>query len=173
MYGMNTQSGTRFNYTCNGTGHTVSVSGPRADETVMAVVVGRLARTDFEGLAVEVASDGRQFEQQDRLDEIPDQIAELMDAYRSGQLSGGIVFAQVGKLEAEKGELEAQRDRELDQALTGRMAVAVSADDFDGLDVTRQRSVIEAVLTAVTVAPSRKGQPWTPDRLTYAWRMSR
>jgi hypothetical protein len=171
MYGMNTQSGTRFNYTCHGSGHTVSVSGPRADETVTAVVVGQLARTDFDVVGVETARSIGPFDQQARLDDIADKIAELMAAYKAGQLSAGIAFAQVAELETEKDGLEAARDRLLDQVATGRSAIAVSADDFGNLDTDRQRSVIEALLEAVTVAPGRKGQAWTPDRLSYAWRV--
>lgn len=168
MYGMRTQSGTRFNYTCRGSGHNVSVSGPRADETVSAVVAGMLDRTDFG--EIESFEAAAPFTQQRRLDEIADKISELMDAYKAGHLSGGLTFAQVGELEAEKGELEAQRDRALDNAMTSRTAISVSADDFAGLDLARQRSVIEALLKSVVVAPSRRGVAWSPERLSFVWR---
>lgn len=45
------------------------------------------------------------------------------------------------------------------------------SDALPDLDVDRQRAIVESLVEAVVVAKaSRRGAPWTPDRLQVVWR---
>jgi hypothetical protein len=46
-------------------------------------------------------------------------------------------------------------------------------DLFIGLDVDKQRAVVEQLLDAVVAAPAQaKGARWTKDRLSYIWKQA-
>lgn len=168
MYGSRTPSG--HAYVCQVDGgaagsHTVSISGAPTDEAVSAVVVGRLR-----GETLHAGTDtAAAFEHADRLAEIPDKIAELMGEYNTGRLSGAVVFPQVAKLEAEQADLSAERDRYI-AATSGPNMREADPETFEDLDTDRQRLIVEKLLEAVVIAATRKGAPWTPDRITYVWR---
>ncbi|WP_182481182.1 recombinase family protein [Nocardioides immobilis] len=171
MYGSTTPAG--HAYTCRkdngGAGsHNVSVAGVPTDEAVSAVVVARLQGED---LATSTGDASPEFGQSERLEEIPAKIAELMGEYNAGRLSGAVVFPQVAKLESEQADLTVERDRFIAATSVPDMH-HVDIDGFPMLNTDRQRLIIEQVLEAVVIAPSRKGAPWDPDRITYVWRQS-
>lgn len=162
MFGGATPRG--WNYRCNvgdiDNPHTVTVDGPRTDGLILALVKHLLAEEDL--TTVPPPPPGAQ-----RSEQIPDLIAELMAAFNAGRLSGSVVFPQVEKLEAELAGLRAERAR----WAASTTVAPVAADDLDRLGQDRQRVVVESLLEAVVVAPAaRKGQHWTPDRLTAVWR---
>lgn len=167
MFGSKTPSG--YAYVCQqqdgpAGAHTLSISGAPTDQLVEMVIVRRLGRE-----ALTTTAQAPVFEHADRLGEIPDKIAELMAEYNAGRLSGAVVFPQVAKLEAEQTDLVTERDR----FIASTAAPDVRGADpqaFPDLDTDRQRLIVEALLEAVVVAPSRKGAPWTPDRITFVWR---
>lgn len=169
MYGSKTPSG--HAYICqkqdgSAGAHTVSVSGGPTDELVSKVITARLRG---ETLITAGTSKGVAFEHGDRLAEIPDKIAELMTEYNAGRLSGAVVFPQVAKLEAEQGELAAERDQYIAATAVPDVREA-NPEAFPELDVDRQRLIVEELVEAIVVAPTRKGAPWTPDRITVVWR---
>lgn len=169
MYGTPTPSG--HAYGCRkDTGaagsHTVSIAGVATDEAVTAVV---LARLHGEDLATTSTAGPATFEGSERLAEIPGLIAELMGEYNAGRLSGAVVFPQVAKLENEQAELSADRDRYIAATATPDLRRADPAK-FPDLDTDRQRAILEELLEAVVIAPSRKGAPWSPGRITHVWR---
>jgi site-specific DNA recombinase len=169
MYGTTTPTG--HAYSCRGTSgatgrHTVSIAGAQSDAVVGAVVVARL---DGEELLTGASSSG-EFEHAERLDAIPAKIAELMTEYNAGRLSGAVVFPQVTKLEAEQSELALERDRYISSTAAPDLSL-VDAHKFPELDVERRRLIIEQLLEAVVIAPSRSGAQWDPDRITYVWRV--
>jgi len=51
-------------------------------------------------------------------------------------------------------------------------ATHVTAEAFDTPDMDRRRAIVEQLFEAIVIAPSGKGTPWTPDRITYVWRQS-
>jgi hypothetical protein len=156
-----------YAYRCEGdASHTCSVTGPGADETVAAVVVARLT----EAGPLTAPRESKPFLGRRRLDQIPDLIADLMAAYTAGTLSAAVVFPQVERLEDERAQLEA--DRVAHFAGLPTAPVDVDPQAFDRLDVDRQRALLEALLEAVVVAPSAKGVPFSPERLTFVWRQA-
>lgn len=162
MYGTTTMAG--HAYTCRGTQgldrHTISIAGIPTDDVVAEVIAARLRKVG----AIERPS--KTFPQSERLTEIPEKIAELMAAYNRGQLSGAIVFPQVEALEVEQLELSAERQR----FAMSTSATHVTAEAFDTPDTDRRRAIVEQLFEAIVIAPSSKGTPWTPDRITYVWR---
>ena len=48
----------------------------------------------------------------------------------------------------------------------------ISAEAFDTPDLDRKRAVVDQLFEAIVIAPSSKGTPWTPDRISYVWRRS-
>lgn len=166
MYGSATPAG--HAYACRGRqesagAHTVSIAGEPTDLVVSEVVAARLRQVG----AIEAPR--REFPDADRLATIPEKIAELMAAYNQGQLSGAIVFPQVEALETEQARLSAERQR-----FAGAVAgpTHVTADAFDTPDTARRRAIVEQLFEAIVIAPTGKGTPWTPDRITYVWRQS-
>jgi len=169
MYGTPTPSG--HAYACQqGTSangrHALSITGLLTDAEVEQHVYGRL---QGEPLAVLDAATVT-FEGSERLEAIPGMIAELMGEYNAGRLSGAIVFPQVVKLEEEQADLATERDAFVTSTATPDARNA-DPDTFLDLDVDRRRAIVEQVLEAVVIAPSGKGQPWTPKRISYVWRV--
>jgi site-specific DNA recombinase len=166
MYGTTTAKG--HAYTCRGgqgsdNSHTISIAGAATDEVVAEVVAARLRQAG----ALEVPK--RTFAQSERLSTIPEKISELMEAYNRGQLSGAIVFPQVEALESEQAELSAERQRFV---ASSAGPTHISAEAFDVPDIDRRRAIVESLFEAIVIAPSAKGTPWTPDRISYVWRQS-
>lgn len=166
MYATPTKQG--HAYQCRGGGgvpeHTMSIAGVAADETVSEVMVARLRQLgDLEHAPVDV------FDGSERLSVIPDKIGELMEAYNRGQLSAAIVFPQIEALESEQAALGAARRQHI--AATSRPS-RIDVATFDEATVDRRRAIIEELVEAIVVAPSRKGARWDPDRITYAWRQA-
>ena len=142
----------------------MTIVGPQTEGAVVAVARARVA----EGGDLPAVGDVAPDVDADRVERIPDQVGELMGAYREGRLSAAVVFPQVEALEAELAELQARRARLAEEAAR---PVVSSVDDFDGLGVDRQRAILEALFEAVVVAPAgRRGEPWSVRRLEFVWR---
>lgn len=165
MNGTTTKTG--YAYTCAGgepSNHTVTLAGPQTDRVIVALVKARLSAEQLP--AVETPHDP----DAERLAAIPDMIAELMEAFRSRRLSAAVVFPQVEALEAERAELQTKHDRFI---VATTVPTATTPEALEGLDVDRLRAVIERLVDAVVIAPaSRRGEPWSTDRLTVVWRQS-
>jgi hypothetical protein len=137
------------------------VAGRQTDALIVALVEQRLATVDLTGEALPAP----EWEGEARLRAIPGQIKELMDAFQTGVLSGSIVFPQVQALEAEQADLERSRPK-----AAPKPSVA-TPEAFDGLDVDRQRAVVETLVEAIVVAKAaHRGARWSPDRLEVVWR---
>jgi hypothetical protein len=161
MSGTRTPQGYAYQCCLEGADHTVSITGRQTDALIAETVTRRLASLSLESEPVAAV----EWEGEARLRAIPEQIKELMAAFRSGVLSGAVALPQVSLLEAEQAALE--RDRPAGPPLP----VRASADTFPHLDLDRQRAVVEALVEAVVVVPAiRRGAPWTPERLTLVWR---
>lgn len=161
MHGYRTPTGHAYSCAVEGGDHTVTVAGRQTDDLIVALIEQRLATADLSRETTVPAT----WPGEDRLAAIPLQIKELMAAFNSGQLSGAIVFPQVQALEAEQATLEA------DRPAAAPRPVVVSAEAFPGLDLDRQRAVVETLVEAVVVAKADyKGARWTPDRLEIVWR---
>jgi hypothetical protein len=161
MSGTRTKTGYAYQCCLEGADHTVTVAGKQTDALIAETVARRLASIDLESGPVAAV----EWEGEARLRAIPEQIRELMTAFRSGVLSGAVALPQVGLLEAEQATLERERPA------GPPLPVRANAETFPGLDLDRQRAVVEALVEAVIVVPAiRRGAPWTPERLTLVWR---
>lgn len=139
----------------------VTIAGAQTDALVRLVVEQRLASVDLSGEAVAPV----EWEGEARLRQVPGQIAELMAAFKAGRVSGAVTWPAISDLEAEQAALEKARPR---AAATPAVA---TPEAFPGLDVDRQRAVVETLLEAVVVAKAaHRGARWTPDRLEIVWR---
>lgn len=153
-------------YTCSGepANHSVTITGPQTEAAVLALVRARLADETLPATPAAAATAPTAA----RVEQIGQLLAELMGAYRAGQLSAAIVFPQVEALEAERAELEAERARTV---AASAMPTVAGVEQLDALDLDRQRAVLETLFEAVVVQPAgRRGEPWTPERLTFVWR---
>lgn len=155
-------------YVCgghDGARHTVTGSGKALDTIVQDAVA-----EDLERRRVETAKP-TPFAGDERLGQIGGQITELMSAYRSGVLSGAIVFGQIELLEAEQAELQSARRRyEVDLA-TAFVSVDVTPEEFIAKDVDQRRATIEKRVAAVLLAPTQqRGNKFDTDRVQIVWR---
>lgn len=168
MYG-NAQGNTHY-YRC-GCGN--SASGRGTDAFVREVVV------NYADLIAEVSTDGSPPDRaaavaaQGRVDELGARLAETMEAYRAGRLTGAVAFPLAEQLEAGRARALAERDR-LEAALVAATdaATTVDADTWDGLPTDAQRAIAERLLSAVYVrrAASPTGNRFDPARLDPVWR---
>lgn len=150
-------------YSCTGFGHALSLSSA-ADDAVSALVLARLAHED------EIAEPETTWSDAERLEDVEGQIAELMAAFRARRLSGAVVFGSVEELERERDDLRAER-RRWEASTAGPRIVAMDAEAWGALDVSRRRAIIERLMTAVIVAPpTKRSNRFDPDRLAVVWR---
>jgi len=50
--------------------------------------------------------------------------------------------------------------------------ITATPDAFPGLDLDRQRAIVDTLVEAVVVAKAKhRGARWTPDRLEVVWRV--
>ncbi len=160
-HGFRTKQGHAYACSSEGKGHSVTIAGRQTDALIVTLVEQRLATIDLSAEPVKAA----EWEGEARLRAIPKQIAELMQAFNAGVLSGAIIFPQVQALETEQAKLERERP-----TAPTRLIVA-SAEAFPTLDIDRQRAVVDSLVEAVVVAKAdRRGSPWTPKRLGVVWR---
>lgn len=161
MHGYRTAHGHAYSCSVEGQDHTVTVAGRQTDDLLTLLITERLRTVDLSGETVEAPA----WEGETRLAAIPGQIKELMAAYNQGVLSGAIVFPQVQALEAEQARLEGERPA------AAPRPVKASPDAFPGLDVDRQRAVVDSLIEAVVVAKAEhRGARWSPERLQVVWR---
>jgi site-specific DNA recombinase len=161
MHGYRTAHGHAYSCGVEGQDHTVTIAGRQTDDLLTTLVTQRLASVDLSAEPVRP----QEWEGEARLRQIPGQIKELMAAFNGGVLSGAVVFPQVQALEAEQARLEGERPAAAPRPVTA------SPDAFPGLDLDRQRAVVEALIEAVVVAKApHKGARWSPDRLQVVWR---
>lgn len=166
LYGMPTPRGYAYSCQREGSGHSCTIQGPKTDALVTALAMARMATVDLNAEADDAPQEPPA--EDARLARIPQLIAELLDAFNAGQLSGPIVFPQIKRLEEERVTLEAQRSERIKATAT---PTPVNVEQFTSLDMERQRAILESLLDAVVVAPAkRRGEPWTPGRITPAWK---
>lgn len=165
MHGYRTRTG--HAYTCaaayggGGADHTCTIAGAQTDALLRLLVAGRLASEDLS----DVPAPREEWDGEARLRRIPGQVRELMDAYKSGAIPAAVAFPAVQELQEEQARLEAERP-----AAPPR-PVAVSADDLGGLDLDRERAVVESLVAAVVVAKApHRGARWSADRVEVVWR---
>lgn len=157
----------RFYYVCQGRPgdkHTVSVSGRATDEFVERLVLRRLAAEPVETPEVVFSGDGR-------LEVIRAAIRELMEAHRTGQLSGALVFPQVQQLEQEREQLDAER-RAFIRETAGPPVDRITPEQWEEMGTDKRRAVVFTLIDAMLVRPNTKPQRnWMDyERLEVVWR---
>lgn len=125
-----------------------------------------LARLAQEGLETpEVVFSG-----DSRLKVVREAILELMDAHRTGQLPGAIVFPQVQQLEQEREQLDAQRGEYI-RATSGPSVDQIDSATWGQMSTDKRRAVVETLISAVLIRPSTKtSNRMDYDRLEVVWR---
>lgn len=158
------KSETFFMYSCrsvdSGGCAKISISGPRLDQQVTKLVLAYLDRP--------LETDSKPFEGQARLDEIAAKIAELMTAYRSGEMSGSLVFPSIKELEDEQRELQAQSasHKKVMQKVT------TPAKEWEKLNLDRQQTIIGEIFECFVIMPADPAKPgvYNEDRVKPEWR---
>jgi DNA invertase Pin-like site-specific DNA recombinase len=137
------------------------------DDTVEAVVVGRLSQPDAASiLAPDVNLDALRAEAIE-LRERRDALAALL---ADGLLSASAVAEQSGKLTRRLTEVEGRITAALGDSPASRL---VAADDvaaaWEALEVRSRKAVVDTLVT-VTVLPAGKGARFSPDQVRIEWR---
>jgi hypothetical protein len=160
------RSDTFFMYGCrsvdSGGCAKVAISGPQLDKQITALVLAYLNQP------LE-AVDDKPFEGQARLDEVTDKIAELMTAYRSGDMPGSLVFPSVKELEDEQRVLQSQAAKHVRL----KRKVTTAAEEWEHIGLERQQAILDEMFEAVVIMPARKdGKPgvYYPDRVKPIYR---
>jgi site-specific DNA recombinase len=139
-----------FAYNCrsvdSGGCGSVSISGPRADAQIIELVLAYLNQS--------VKVEDKPFGGQARLDELTGKIAELMTAYRSGELSGSIVFPSIKQLEEEQRALR----RDAAKYLWSQSKITTAAGEWPTLGLDRQQAIIDIVFETIVILPAKNGK---------------
>jgi DNA invertase Pin-like site-specific DNA recombinase len=159
---------TVFAYSCkvptSGGCGKVSITGPRVDGMVKALVLEYLADR-------RVDSEAGPWSGQGELAAVTERVEELMSAFTAGELSGEVVFPAVSKLEAQAGELREARSAWTREQVAITSRPADIAEAWPTLDLDQQRAVIASVLHSVVVKPSgNRGPVFDPSRVEAVWR---
>ncbi|HEV2343156.1 MAG TPA: recombinase family protein [Actinocrinis sp.] len=160
---------TFFTYNCRsqdsgGCGLT-AISGPRLEEQITCLVLAYLDQP-IEAAEPEVAPGTA------RLDEVTAKIAELMTAYRAGDMSGSIVFPSIKELEDEQKKLRSQVAQQVRKA----KHVTSAAEEWPTLALERKQAILDELFEAIVIAPAKnvriKGVQTVYDenRVTVVWR---
>jgi site-specific DNA recombinase len=137
----------------------VSINGPKLDEQIEKLVLGYT-----KGRVVEAPE--AVWEGQERLEQVGRQIAELMDNYRSGGLSGALAFPAIKALEDEQSALQAQRGK---QVRAQKKATPIKGE-WPDWDLDDRRAFITSILEAVIINPAvKRGLPYDPARVVPVW----
>jgi hypothetical protein len=138
----------------------ISISGPRLDQQITDLVL------DYLNEPVEV--EDRPFAGQARLDELGGKIAELMTAYRSGELSGSIAFPSIKQLEDEQRLLQ----REAGKYIRSQNKITTAAAEWPSLGFDRQQAIIDAIFETIVILPAENGKSgkYNPARVQPVYR---
>jgi site-specific DNA recombinase len=122
----------------------VSISGPKLEQQITAEVLSILSEpyeppTDIP------------FEGEERLAEVTDKIAELMQSYLAGGLSGSIVFPVIKKLEDEQRSLQAAAAKHRKKQ---RPVILTAAEQWDLLDFAQKQGAIAQLFEVIVIKPS-------------------
>ncbi|WP_327313347.1 recombinase family protein [Streptomyces sp. NBC_01235] len=139
----------------------VAISGPRLDKQITALVLAYLSQP------IDAVED-TPFEGQARLDEVTAKIAELMTAYRTGAMSGSIVFPSIKELEDEQKVLQGQAAKHVRM----KRKVTTAADEWDDIGLERQQAIIGEVFEVIVIMPASnpKGGVYEAERAKPVWR---
>lgn len=108
MYGQLTGTPT---YACKpGRGH-LAITAEKLEEYVQRAVVSRLSTRMFQESSDKGEVKPTEWPKTERLATVSRKITELMEAYNADVLPAQVAFAQVDKLEAERSELQKDRER--------------------------------------------------------------
>ncbi|MGV9340602.1 recombinase family protein [Streptomyces sp. NPDC003688] len=143
----------------------LAISGPRLDQQITDLVLAYLDQP-IEAPEPESAPDTG------RLDEVTAKIAELMAAYRAGEMSGSIVFPSIKELEGEQKKLRSQVAQHVRKA----KQVTSAAEEWPTLPLDRKQAILDELFEAIVIAPAEgvreKGRQTTYNekRVTVVWR---
>ncbi|MFC8829003.1 recombinase family protein [Streptomyces sp. NPDC057137] len=139
----------------------VAISGPRLDKQITALVLAYLSQPID-------AVEEKVFEGQARLDEVTVKIAELMTAYRTGAMSGSLVFPSIKELEDEQKVLQVQAAKHV----RTKRKVTTAADEWDNIGLERQQAIIGEIFEAIVIMPASnpKSGVYEAERAKPVWR---
>lgn len=153
----------RYSYGCrsrdSGGCASVAINGNRLDEQIIGLVKAYLR-----GRKIEAKDD--LFPGEARLEEVGSKIAELMAAYRTGDLPGSVVFPNIKELRSEQQELQAAKDQH-----TGKQHRAMTVEGMwpEG-DLEKQRAICRELFEAIVIAPCGRTGLYEEDRVEPIWR---
>jgi hypothetical protein len=146
----------------------LGISGPRLDTQITDLVLAYLDQP------IEVLEE-ETVDHSERLNEIAAKMAELMAAYRAGEMSGSIVFPSIKELEDEQKKLRSQ----VAQQVRKTKHVTSAAEEWPALPLDRKQAILDELFEAIVVAPAKnfraKGVQTTYDenRVTVVWRSAK
>ncbi|MGH9058682.1 MAG: recombinase family protein, partial [Acidimicrobiales bacterium] len=141
----------------------VAITGPRLDALITDLILRYLADRSVHHQAEPWAGEAA-------LAQAIQKMAELMSAYRNGELSADLVFPNVRELEDRVARLRDERSTWLSREVALQSRPVDAAQAWPEMDTDQRRLVIQSVLTAVVVRPAtKKGGRFDPDRVKPVW----
>jgi DNA invertase Pin-like site-specific DNA recombinase len=150
---------------CNG----LSRNAARVDEMAVEAVVARLSRPDAIELTIPEER-GDLDELRERARALRARLTALATEFADGDLTASQIKTATRRINEQLAEIDAViRDSQQTRVFAG----VVGADDvwaaFDGLDLERQRRIIDALIT-VTVHPAGRGRTFRPESIQIDWK---
>ncbi|MDH6135044.1 site-specific DNA recombinase [Kitasatospora sp. MAA4] len=134
----------------------VSVSGPETDELIRKLVI---AKYDEEAKRREAVAVGKEWEHEEQLANVREDIAAAKKAHRARLISADRYYQDLAEYEAEERRLLKDRNQWQRTARAAQGAPIDMAKEWDRADITlaEKRAYVERAFTAIVVMPVGRG----------------
>lgn len=162
MYGNQTGRGAGYVYKCDGSPAN-TITGPPVDDFVSEIAFRTLSEINLD-------AQPQTWNGESRLVEVGEKIAELMQGYKDGTVSGTIALPAVQELEEERATLERERSQWF-AAMATSVTHRVTRDEWDSWDGTDKRHMMDSLYTGVLVRPlTKRSNTVDLSRIDIVWR---
>jgi DNA invertase Pin-like site-specific DNA recombinase len=157
-------------YKCESRAHIVRRAEP-IDALVIGVILGRLARPDAADLIARADTREEIAELREEEAALRARLDGLAEAFAEGDIDAGQMRAGSHRLRA---RLEVVTARMAAQAVTPVVGVLLGAADvgqaWEGLDLDRQRAVIDTLIDVVVSPPGQGARTFDPTTIEITWK---
>lgn len=159
-------------YTCDDKG-CVGRNQARVDELAVKVVLGRLARPDVLDLLEQ--DDSRAKDLRTKAEAVRARLNTAADQYADDVITADQLRRITQRLRPDLRDLERQAAAAAGPGVAALTQIVGKPDVrgiWEGLPVTRQRAIMEALGMTVVILPTRRGPGFNPETVAFIWKAS-
>jgi site-specific DNA recombinase len=156
-------------YVCDGKG-CVGRSEPAVDDLVKEVVIERLSQPDALDWLLGDDDEARRWSE--RVDELSRRLSEAADAFAEGAITTEQLRRITERVRPDLDEAERRQAEcvvSLDLDALRPLAGPTARENWDDMEVSQRRAVLEALGIKVIVDRTRRGPGFDPESVRFAW----